>query len=386
MKKDVNIIWLSVVVIAILMSGACNNAHLKKDVAFPQVKQEPFGTTPDGQKVDLYTLTNANGMQIKIMNYGAAITSVIVPDRNGKFEDIVPGYDNFDGYLKANPYFGGIVGRFGNRIAKGKFTLDGIEYTLAANNNGNHLHGGNIGFDKVVWNARPFKTGNSVGVKLDYLSKDGEEGYPGNLNVTVTYTLTNNRELKIDYTATTDKATPVNLTQHGYWNLAGAGNGDILSHVMMINADRFTPTDATSIPTGQLAPVKDTPMDFTKPTAIGFRINEVDEQLNYGKGYDHNWVLNKTDNAMTLACRVSEPTNGRVMEIYTSEPGLQFYSGNFLDGTIKGKYGKVYNYRDAIVLETQHFPDSPNHPNFPSTILRPGEKYDTHTIYRFSVE
>jgi aldose 1-epimerase len=350
------------------------------------VNKKPFGKTPDGQQVDVYTLTNKKGMRAEIMNYGAALISLIVPDRNGQFADIVPGYDSFEGYLKSNPYFGGIVGRFGNRIAKGKFTLDGVEYTLATNNNGNHLHGGKVGFDRVVWDARSFKTDESVGVKLNYLSKDGEEGYPGNLNVMVTYTLTNNNELKIDYDATTDKATPVNLTQHGYWNLAGAGNGDILSHMMMINADRFVPTDETAIPSGELRPVKGTPMDFTKPTAIGARINDADDQLKYGKGYDHNWVLNKTDNSMTLACRVYEPVGGRMMEIYTAEPGLQFYSGNFLDGTIIGKGGKVYNFRNAIVLETQHFPDSPNHPNFPSTILRPGEKYDTHTIIRFSAK
>jgi len=383
-----SVFWLVVVLAVSLMLNACNKiANEPEKKVVTSVKQQPFGKTPNGRQVDRYILTNAKGMQVGIMNYGAAVISIVVPDRNGKFADIVVGYDKFDDYLKANnPYFGGIVGRFGNRIARGKFTLDGVEYTLVTNNNVNHLHGGKVGFDRVVWDAQPFEKGDLVGVKLNYLSKDGEEGYPGNLNVTVIYTLTNNNELKIDYSAVTDKATPINLTQHGYWNLAGAGNGDILSHMMMINADRFTPTDETSIPTGELRPVKGTPMDFIKPTAIGARINEVDDQLKYGKGYDHNWVLNKIDNSMALACRVYETTTGRMMEIYTTEPGLQFYSGNFLDGTIIGKSGKVYNFRNAIVLETQRFPDSPNHPNFPSTILRPGEKYDTHTMFRFSAK
>jgi len=357
----------------------------KKTMTTVTVEKNLFGTTSQGRKVDLYTLTNANGMKVGIMNYGAAVTSIVVPDRKGNFADIVPGYDTFDGYLKANPYFGGIVGRFGNRIARGKFTLDAVQYSLATNNNVNHLHGGNKGFDKVLWKAKSFKRRDAAGVKLSYLSKDGEEGYPGNLNVTVTYTLTSSNELKLDYAATTDKATPVNLTQHGYYNLAGQGNGDILAHLMMINADRFTPIDDTLIPTGQLLPVKGTPMDFTMPTAIGARINDADDQLRFGKGYDHNWVLNKTDNSMTLACHVYEPTSGRVMEIYTTEPGLQFYSGNFLDGTIIGKSGKVYGFRSEFVLESQHFPDSPNQPNFPSTILRKG-KYDSHTIYRFSAK
>jgi aldose 1-epimerase len=350
------------------------------------IEKQPFGKTPDGTSVDLYTLTNDNGMVVKITNYGGTVTSLIVPDRNGKMGDVVLGYDNLDGYLKNNPYFGSIIGRYANRIAKGRFILNGVEYKLAQNNGENHLHGGIKGFDKVVWNAKEVKAGNGVGVELSYLSKDGEEGYPGNLSVTVTYILTNNNELKINYLATTDKDTVVNLTHHSYFNLAGAGEGDILGHELMINADKFTPVDKTLIPTGELRSVKGTPMDFTQPTAIGARINQEDEQLIFGKGYDHNWVLNIVEGALTRVARVYEPKTGRVMEVFTTEPGMQFYTGNFLDGTITGKGGKVYYQRYGFCLETQHFPDSPNKPQFPSTVLKPGQTYKTTTVYQFSTK
>ena len=350
------------------------------------IEKRVFGTTPDGTTVDIYTLTNANGLEAQITNYAGIVVSLKVPDRNGKLKDVVLGYDNLEGYLKETPYFGAIIGRYGNRIAKGKFSLNGVEYTLAQNNGENHLHGGIKGFDKVVWQAKPLKHDDSVGLELVYLSKDGEEGYPGNLSVTVVYTLTNNNELKIDYSATTDKETVVNLTNHSYFNLANAGAGDILSHEMMINADKFTPVDKGLIPTGELRSVKDTPMDFTQPTAIGERIDQDDEQLINGLGYDHNWVLNNSDGSMALAARVYEPTTGRVLEVYTTEPGLQFYSGNFLDGSITGKEGTVYQKRHGFCLETQHFPDSPNKPGFPSTVLKPGDKYTTTTIYKFSAK
>ncbi|MGB9623560.1 MAG: aldose epimerase family protein [Phycisphaerae bacterium] len=348
------------------------------------IQKEPFGTTRDGTAVDLYTLTNANGMSADITNYGGIVVRLYAPDRNGKLADVVLGYDKLADYIKATPYFGAIVGRYGNRIARGRFTLDGIEYKLATNNMGNHLHGGIKGFDKVVWEAQPFQGNDAVGLKLTYLSKDGEEGYPGNLRCTVRYSLTNDNELRIDYEATTDKATPVNLTNHSYFNLAGQGRGDILGHELMLNADRFVPVDSTLIPTGELRPVKGTPMDFTTPTAIGARVNQDYEQLKLGKGYDHCWVLNKKDAEMSLAARVYEPTTGRVMEVLTTEPAIQFYCGNFLDGSNVGKGGKVYRFRYGFCLETEHYPDSPNHPQFPSTILRPGQTYKTTTIYRFA--
>jgi len=348
------------------------------------VQKEIFGKLPDGRQVELYTLTNANGARARIMTYGGILVSLEVPDRSGRLDDVTLGFDNLQGYLKGHPYFGAIVGRYGNRIGKGTFTLDGVTYQLAKNNDENHLHGGIKGFDKVLWDAaEPVKQDNAVGVKLSYLSKDGQENYPGNLACTVIYTLTNDDELKISYQATTDKATPINLTHHSYFNLAGQGSSDILGHAMMLNADRFTPVDEGLIPTGELRPVKGTPMDFTTPTAIGARIEQDDEQLKFGGGYDHNWVLNKNDDSLTLAARVYEPTTGRVMEVYTTEPGIQFYSGNFLDGTITGKGARVYKHRCGFCLETQHFPDSPNKPDFPSVILRPGEKYTHLTVHKF---
>ncbi len=347
-----------------------------------RVDRQPFGTA-NGTKVDLYTLTNANGLRADITNYGGIIVRLYAPDRNGRLADIVLGYDALADYIRATPYFGAIVGRYGNRIARGRFTLDGVEYTLATNNMGNHLHGGKKGFDKVVWSAEPFRSAEAVGLKLTYTSKDGEEGYPGNLRCTVRYSLTNSDELKIEYEAETDKATPVNLTNHSYWALSGHGERDILGHELMLNADRFLPVDATLIPTGELRPVKGTPMDFTKPAPIGARVNQDDEQLKLGKGYDHCWVLNKKGGEMSLSASVYEPTTGRVMEVLTTEPAIQFYCGNFLDGSNVGKGGKVYKHRYGFCLETEHYPDSPNKPAFPSTILRPGEQYRTTTVYRF---
>src|SRR5216684_3986313 len=348
-----------------------------------KVTKEGFGKTPDGQDADIYTLTNSGGAEVKITNYGGIVTSLRVPDRNGKLDDIVLGFDNLDAYLKGHAYFGAIIGRYGNRIAKGRFTLHGVEYKLAVNNGENHLHGGTKGFDKVVWNAKPRKVANGAALELTYLNKDGEEGYPGNLSVKVIYTLTNANELKIEYWATTDKDTVVNLTSHSYFNLSGQGNGDILNHQLLINAQRFTPTDAGSIPTGELKSIKGTPFDFTSAFRIGDRINDDDQQLKFGKGYDHNFLLNGRRGTLRQAAVVYESTSGRSMEIWTTEPGIQFYSGNFLDGTLTGKNGKVYQQRYGFCLETQHFPDSPNHPSFPTTVLRRGQQYHTITIHKF---
>ncbi len=340
------------------------------------VAKEPFGQA-DGRAVELYTLTNKNGLRARIMTYGGILVSFETPDRDGKPADITLGFDTLEEYLKGHPYFGATIGRYGNRIGKGKFTLDGAEYTLAVNNGPNHLHGGVKGFDKVVWEAEGFGNSQGVGLKLRYVSKDGEEGYPGNLACIVTYLLTNEDELRISYEATTDKATVLNLTNHTYWNLAGQGEGDILRHELMLAAERYTPVDEGLIPTGELRSVKGTPMDFTEAMEIGSRI----EQVDIG-GYDHNFVLNSGGGTMALAARVYERGSGRVMEIHTDQPGVQFYTGNFLDGSNKGK-GKVYNKHYAFCLETQHFPDSPNKPQFPSVVLRPGEKYETVTVHRF---
>jgi len=344
------------------------------------VRKEDFGKA-DGQSVALYTLTNRNGAEARITTYGGIVVSLKVPDRNGKLDDIVLGYDTLNDYLKGSSYFGALIGRYGNRIGNGRFTLDGAEYKLAVNNGENHLHGGIKGFDKVVWNATTPKPGASV--TLTYLSRDGEEGYPGNLAVTVIYTLTDKNELKTDYSATTDKDTVVNLTHHSYFNLAGQGQGDILNHQLTVNADRFTPVDSGLIPTGELRAVKGTPFDFSQPTAMGARINDPDEQLKFGKGYDHNFVLTGKMGTLRQAARVFEQTSGRVMEVWTTEPGLQFYTGNFLDGK-PGKGGKPYEFRNGFCLETQHYPDSPNKPGFPTTTLRKGSKYQTTTIYKFS--
>ena len=349
------------------------------------LKKSSFGKTPEGRQVDLYTLTNAKGVEVKITNFGGIVVSVKVPDRNGKVADVVLGYDSLDGYINDKAYFGALVGRYGNRIAHGQFVLDGVTYKLAKNNGENSLHGGVKGFNKAVWDAREVASKDGPSLQLNYLSKDGEEGYPGNLKVQVVYTLTDANELKIDYSATTDKKTVVNLTNHSYFNLAGQGTGDILAHELTIQADRFTPVDAGLIPTGELQPVERTPFDFRQKTAIGARINADDEQLKLGKGYDHNWVLNHTAE-FSLAARAVEPNSGRVLEVWTTQPGVQFYTGNFLDGTVVGKGGKAYAFRSAFCLETQHFPDSPNHPEFPATVLNPGERYHQVTAYKFLTE
>jgi len=346
----------------------------------PQLDQQPWGTMPDGAPVTLYTLKNVNGMEARITTYGGAVVSLTAPDRAGKWADVVLGMDSLDGYRHQGNFFGALIGRYGNRIGHAKFTLEGKTYNLPKNDGDNTLHGGPEGFDKKVWVAKTIPGG----LELTYVSKDGEMGFPGTLTAHVVYMLTEKNELRIDYTATTDKPTVVNLTNHSYFNLKGAGEGDILQHQVMINADRTTPVDSGLIPTGELRAVKGTPFDFTKPTAIGARIEQNDEQLKFGKGYDHNWVLNKGNGGLTKAAEVFEPTSGRVMEVWTTEPGLQFYTGNFLDGTIRGKGGKVYPHRGAFCMETQHYPDSPNKPSFPSTELKPGATYKTTTIYRFS--
>ena len=347
------------------------------------VTKEAYGKTKDGQSVDLYTCTNKNGLVLKMTNYGATVVSMETPDKAGKKVNITLGFPSLEGYLQRHPYFGSTVGRYGNRIAKGKFKLDGKEYTLATNNGPNHLHGGIKGFDAVVWKAEEVKTADAVGVKFHYTSADGEEGYPGKLDTTVTYSLTNKNELRIDYEATTDKPTVINLTNHCYWNLGGAGSGDILKHELTLAADKYLPIDATSIPTGELAAVKGTAFDFTTPHAIGDRIGEIKKPPHETKGYDHCYVLRGQQGKLELAARVKDPKGGRVMEIFTTEPGVQLYCGNFLDGSAGGG---GYKQHEAFCLETQHYPDSPNKPEFPSTVLRPGETYRSTTVHRFSVE
>jgi len=351
------------------------------------MEKKVFGTTADGKTAELYTLKNKSGMQVSITNFGATVVSIMVPDKAGKVADVALGYDDLAGYELNKNYLGVLVGRYGNRIAHGKFSIDGTEYTLAKNNGDNSLHGGIKGFNKALWKAKDVSKGGEAAVEMKYVSKDGEEGYPGNLSVTVIYTLTNKNELKIDYSATTDKKTVVNLTNHTYFNLAGQGNGDILKQELMIDADTFTPVDAGLIPTGELKKVEDTPFDFRKPTAIGARIDASDEQIKLGGGYDHNFVVNrKAATGLSLAAQVSDPASGRTMEVWTTEPGVQFYTGNFLDGSFKGKGGITYQKRTAFCLETQHFPDSPNHPSFPTTLLKPGEKYHTTTVYKFATK
>jgi len=345
------------------------------------LEQLSFGKTREGTPVDLYVLANAHGMKAKIMTYGAIITELHAPDRDGKLDDVVLGFDNLEDYLKGHPFFGAIAGRVANRIAKGRFTLDGKEYKLATNNGPNALHGGLKGFDKAVWQAVVSTNGDAV--KLTYVSKDGEEGYPGTLKAALTYQLTNENELKIHYEATTDKATPVNLSNHTYFDLEGAKAGDILGHELMIAADKYTPVDDTLIPTGEIKAVKGTPLDFTTPTPIGARIEQMKGNPS---GYDHNFVLRGGGKSLALAVRAYEPKTGRVMEMYTTEPGVQFYTGNFLDGSQKGVGGVVYQKHHGFCLEAQHFPDSVNHPNFPSIILRPGETYRQTTVYKFSAK
>lgn len=349
-----------------------------------KIERKNFQKVHNDKQIDLFTLKNENGLEATITNFGGKVVSLLVPDREGKLADIVLGYETIDEYLNGNKYFGALIGRYGNRIANGKFTLEGVEYTLEQNNNGNALHGGVSGFNDKVWDAQPIETEDGPALVLTYLSKDGEEGFPGNLECKVVYTLTNDNGLKIDYTAKTDKPTVVNLTHHSFFNLAGAGVGDILGHELYINADFYTPVREGLIPTGEILSVKGTPMDFTTPHTIGERIDSDFEQLKLGGGYDHNWVLNKeSEGEMSLAARVVEPNSGRVMEVYTTEPGIQFYAGNFLSGKDVGKGGVAYHYRTAFCLETQHYPDSPNHAHFPSTVLEPGQLYQHHTIYNF---
>ena len=350
------------------------------------IEVEPWGETPEGEIVQLYTLTNSKGVRARIATYGGVVVSLEVPDKSGALSDVVLGFDSLEGYLGEHPYFGSLIGRYGNRIAKGRFSIDGREYTLATNNGPNALHGGIAGFNRRVWSAKPFTGDAGPGLTLQHISRDGEEGYPGALAVTVRYTLTDENELRIDYEATTDKPTVVNLTNHSYFNLKDAGKSDALEHRMQLMADHFTPVDATLIPTGESRPVGGTPFDFREPMAIGARIDQRDEQLGNGGGYDHNYVLSRrTKGELEIAARVYEPTTGRVMEVLTTEPGVQFYTGNFLDGTLTGKGGVTYAKRAAFCLETQHYPDSPNQEAFPSTVLRPGEVYESTTVYRFSV-
>lgn len=347
---------------------------------------QPFGKTPDGHEVSLYTLSNKSGMKVSITNYGGTITSIKVPDRNKHFDDVVLGFDNLEGYIATKSYFGATIGRYANRIANGTFRLDGKTYHIPTNEGTNALHGGTVGFNKRVWTAKEISTGHGQALELHYLSPDGEMGFPGDLSVTVRFSLNDKDELRIEYIATTDKPTVLNLTNHSYFNLSGQGNGTILHDKVMLAADQFTPVDKNLIPTGEIKSVKGTPFDFLKPTVIGSRIHEDNEQLKLAKGYDQNWVLNNKGDSMALAAKVEDPNSGRVLEVFTNQPGIQFYTGNQLDGSTHGKGGKAYPQFGALCLETQHFPDSPNHPNFPSTVLRPGQKFDRTTIFRFSTE
>ena len=363
------------------------NCQTKQPKMTALISETDFGKTPDGQNTTLYTLRNSQGMEVKITNYGGIITHWTAPDKNGTFEDVVLGYDTLGGYVVESPYFGALVGRYGNRIAKGKFTLDGRTHTLAVNNGENHLHGGLKGFDKVVWKTDKVEKNGQVGLKMYYESKDGEEGYPGNLKVTVNYLLKNDNSLQIDYEATTDKATPVNLTNHTYFNLSGSTKTNILNHQLQLDASHFLPVDTGLIPTGELQSVKNTPFDFTKLGTIGKRINDsTDVQIKRGGGYDHCWVLDNNTDTLKHFATVYEPTSGRLMEGFTTEPATQFYTSNFLTGTAIGKHGITYSKHYGLCLETQHYPDSPNQPKFPNTILRPNQKYSSTTVYRFGVK
>lgn len=369
------------ILVAFTLFTACNHQASRES----GISQHLFGILSTGDTVVRYTLTNANGMQVSILNYGGIIQSLEVPDRSGHLGDVVLGFDSLDQYVTQSPYFGALVGRFGNRIAHGTFTLNDSTYHLYLNDGPNTLHGGKVGFDKKIWDVSPFTTDSTEGLKLHYLSKDGEEGYPGNLDVNVTYTLSNDNALRIDYEATTDKPTILNLTNHAYYNLNG-GKGTAMNEVLTLNADQYLPVDSTAIPTGPLAPVAGTPMDFRQPTAVGARINDKFDQLKLAHGgYDHCWVLNTHGDLSELAASVYDPTNGRLMEVYTTEPGIQFYSGNFLDSTLHGKDDNVYPKHACIVLETEHYPDAPNEPSYPSTVLNPGDTFHSSSIYKFSV-
>jgi len=379
MKKSVY--WLSLAVLACTFFSG--NAQSKPLTTNMFLSEKPFGQTPANEPVTLYTLKNTQGMEVHIMNYGAIITKIIVPDKNEVMEDVVLGFDNVADYIKDSPYFGAVVGRYGNRIAAGKFSLDGKNYTLAAQNNGQHLHGGLKGFDKKVWKKSAKKDGS---ITFTYVSKDGEEGFPGNLEIQVTYTLNEDNAISMDYVAKTDQATVLNICNHSYFNLAGNAKRDVLAHKIQLNAPFFIPIDKVLIPTGEIKSVAGGPFDFTSMKQIGQDINAADEQIGYGGGYDHCYAFDKAPGAFGKIARVEEPESGRVMEVFTTEPGVQFYTGNNLDGHLKGKYGAVYNKRTGFCLETQHYPDSPNKPNFPSTVLRPGETYTSKTVYQFSVQ
>jgi aldose 1-epimerase len=357
-----------------------------KEKTVERIKSEPFGKAPDGSPVELFTLTNSSGVTVQITNYGGIITTLYVPDKDSNFEDVVLGYYSLEKYLEKSPHFGCLVGRFGNRIAKGKFTLDGVEYNLAINNGPNHLHGGQIGFDKKVWAPETVLKEDAAGLKLTYLSPDGEENYPGNLNVEAMYMLNDKNELTLTFLATTDKKTILNLTHHSYFNLKGQGNGDILDHLITFNSSQIVAIDSTSIPLGPLMDVKDTPFDFRVSKTIGQDIDFDHEQIRNGGGYDHSFVIDGYDGELKLACTVTEPTSGRIMEVWTTEPAVQFYTGNFLDGSITGKEGKEYHQRYGFCLEAHHYPDSPNHPEYPTTVLNPGEVYEQTTIYKFLTE
>ncbi len=373
-------------VAAVLAASVPPEISMADQPSHGTIVSAPFGATPGGEAVQLYTLRNRHGMQASITNYGGILTSLTAADRSGHYADVVLGYDSLAGYLRKSPYFGALVGRYANRIARGRFTLNGVTYTLATNNGANTLHGGRVGFDKVVWRAvSAAVTPEGPQLTLSYLSRDGEEGYPGNLSVIATYTLTEDDALRLEYRATTDKDTVVNLSQHSYFNLRGAADrGDVLGHIVEIRADRYTPVDEGLIPSGELRPVAGTPFDFRKPTAIGTRIDGADQQLRFGKGYDHNWVINARPGELALDATAYEPRSGRVLEVLSTQPGLQFYTGNFLDGSITGKSGWRYEFRHGFCMEPQHFPDSPNHPGFPSTVLKPGETYRNTIVVRFT--
>ena len=387
MRTPLNLLPLLVLAAACAVESGDDRAERRTE-GTPMAESRPFGTTPAGESVDLITLRSPSGIELDVMTYGGTVTRLLAPDRDGERDDIVLGHGWLESYLAGTPYFGAIVGRYGNRIAGGRFSLDGTDHDLAVNNGPNHLHGGLTGFDKVVWTAESYSNEAEAGVVLSYVSPGGEEGYPGELSVRVTYALIAGGDLRIDYEATTDAPTVVNLTHHGYWNLAGHGAADILEHELEVNASRFTPVDETLIPTGELRSVEGTPFDFREPAAIGARIDADDEQITFGGGYDHNFILDgwSGDGTLRSAAILYDPGSGRTMEVLTTEPGLQFYSGNFLDGSDLGKDGVVYEQRTGLCLETQHFPNSPNQPDFPNTVLRPGETYRSTTVYRFSAE
>ena len=385
-----NVLLVALVGLNIQCKNGKQNKSIENMSVSPKVKltmiKSDYGTMPDGTKVEMYNLKNVKGVEMDVITYGGRITSLKVPNKNGEFENVVLGFDNLEDYLKENPFFGALIGRYGNRIAKGKFSVNNKEYTLATNDGPNHLHGGVNGFDRVVWTAQPIEREDSVTLKLTYVSRDGEEGYPGNLEVTVLYTLTNDNKVEVTYEATTDKTTIVNLTQHTYFNLTGDFNKDILGHDIVINADAYLPVDATLIPMGEIKKVEGTPFDFRKPKAIGKEIGTNNEQLILGKGYDHCWVLNGEDDTMRLVASAYDNGSGRMMEVFSDEPGIQFYTGNFLDGTLPAPSGGTYAHRTGFCLETQHFPDTPNQKDFPTVVLNPGEKYTSKTTFVFSVK